>query len=233
MRIVIVEDEIILRDLLRLLLENAGFRVDCASNAKEAHALLYEPDVDLVILDLGLPDEDGLVVARQIRARSDVPIVIFTSNEDNTVRLIGYELGIDDFIPKDTGSEELLVRIRNALRRGGRRPLPENGAASDATVTITGWKLDFLGHTAVNEDGREAVLTTMEFRVLAALAKAPNRILSRAQLLDAITAGGDPPSDRTVDAFVSRIRKKLGPEFPLATVKGLGYKLTMTRAAEA
>lgn len=211
-----------------MTLEQTGCRVECASTAREAYALLYDADIDLVILDLNLPDEDGLVIARQIRSRSDVPIVIFTSNEETEVRLIGYELGVDDFIQKDTVVEELMLRIRNVLRRGRGTSAGERSPAE--IVRVGDWTIDFLEQVARHREEGQAPLTATEFRILSTLARAPNRILSRGQLLDAISDGGDPPSDRMVDAFVSRIRKKLGPEFPLTTVKGLGYRLTVSKS---
>lgn len=223
--VVIVEDEQILQDFVRLALENAGYRVSCASTAREAHGLLSSIKADLVILDLALPDEDGLVVARQIRSRSDMPIVIFTANEDNAVRMAGYEIGVDDFIRKDTNVEEFMFRVRNVLRRGAANTIGGETSAATQSVQIKRWRINLDAHTVTEEDGSPINLTTMEFRVLAAFVRAPNRILSRAQVLDAITDTSDPPSDRTVDAFISRIRRKLGSDFPLTTVKSLGYRL--------
>ena len=223
--VVIVEDEQILQDFVRLALENAGYRVSCATTAREAHGLLSTIKADLVILDLALPDEDGLVVARQIRSRSDMPIVIFTANEDSAVRLAGYEIGVDDFILKDTNVDEFMLRIRNVLRRGTMNSSSASSNGVTQSVQIKRWLIQLDAHTVTEQNGSRINLTAMEFRVLAALVRAPNRILSRAQLLDAITDAADPPSDRTIDAFISRIRRKLGSDFPLTTVKGLGYRL--------
>ena len=228
--ILIVEDELILQEFIRIYLEKEGFTASCAVSGAECLRLLEADRPELVLLDIKLPDEHGLVVARQIRERSDVPIIILTADKEDDTRRSAYEIGVDDFIDKDVIVNELMLRIRRLLRRtyGMNDPLAEAAAPKDQEMfRLNGWTVDMAAGTVTDSAGGIIDLTPMEFKVLANLIRARNRIVSRGQLLDSITQGNDPPSERTVDAFVSRIRRKLGDSCPIATVKGIGYRLTI------
>lgn len=229
--VVVVEDELILQEFISIHFEKMGFSVACATSAEQARALVRERTPDLILLDLGLPDEDGLVLARQLRTRSAVPIIVLTASDDAATRIACYEAGVDDYINKGVVAQELVLRVQNVLRRNGRKVEALNSESEDDQITVNGWIIDLAGNVVRTKSGEIIDLTAMEFRVLSSLARAKNRILSRAQLLDAISDGTDPPTERTVDAFVSRIRRKLGEKCPIVTVKGLGYRFDAGRAS--
>ncbi len=225
--LLIVEDDEMVQALLAAYLENAGFRVSLAASGKQMLALVDSDPVDMVLLDLGLPDEDGLVLARQVRARSAVPIVVLTARKDHKDRLTALEIGADDYLTKPFDPAELVLRVRNLLGRadgGG-----EAAALPRAEVfRFAGWTLDCGAHTLAGADGAKVPLTRAEFNLLAALVRAPNRVLSRAFLLDAVSRDADAPTDRLIDVLVSRVRKKIeaDPKRPrlIVTVVGSGYK---------
>jgi len=216
------------QSLLAAVLANEGFRVSLAATGKQMLACVDSEPVDLVLLDLGLPDEDGLVLARQLRARSSLPIVVLTARKDQQDRLTALEIGADDYLTKPFDPAELVLRLRNLLGRaegGGEvaRPRIE-------VFRFAGWTLDAGAHTLTAADGRTVPLTRAEFNLLAALARAPNRVLSRAFLLDAVSQDASAPTDRLIDVLVSRVRKKIeaDPKRPriITTVVGSGYKFS-------
>jgi DNA-binding response OmpR family regulator len=178
----------------------------------------------LLLLDLGLPDEDGLAVARQVRARSDIPIVVVTGRKDAETRLAALELGVDDYIIKPFEPRELMLRVRNVLQR-------INRSRQHSQIVFAGrWRIDAGARVLACERGENGPpLTRAEFDLLLALARAEGRVMTRAQLIDAVSHGDPPESDRAVDVLVSRIRKKieknpLCPETVL-TVAGYGYRI--------
>ncbi|MBT3556931.1 MAG: response regulator transcription factor [Rhodospirillales bacterium] len=230
-KILMVDDDVLLQSLVSLHLEGAGYLVAKAGSGKEMFDCLnQEKDIDLILLDLGLPDEDGIVLARKLRARSSQPIIILTAREEMDTRLAGLDVGADDYLTKSVSPDELLLRIRNVLRRttGTETTRTMMSGNADDAVRFDGWIVDMCGYAVTSPQGKIISMTPGEFRVLATLLKSRGRVLSRDQLLDAITGQEDDPSDRMIDAFISRIRKKIekNPRKPvyIHTVTGVGYK---------
>ncbi|MEQ8443391.1 MAG: response regulator transcription factor [Alphaproteobacteria bacterium] len=225
-RILIIEDVKIMQEFLRLQMEAGGHEVTAVGGAEDALNAINRSTFDLIMMDLGLPDEDGLVLVRRIRTLRDTPIVVLTAREEDDARLAAFEAGVDDYIDKQVNARELLARIGNVLNRGKGR----TGRADTSTLHRFGtWTLDLDAYSLVDETGRQLDLTPMELRVLGALAKANRRVLSRDQLLDSISDTDEPPTDRMIDAFVSRIRRKLGDASVIQTVRGVGYRLGYPR----
>ena len=214
-------------------MQNDGFKVSLAATGKEMLAYIDSEAIDLVLLDLGLPDEDGLVLARQVRARSSLPIIVVTARKEQKDRLAALEIGADDYFTKPFDPEELTLRVRNILGRAGDG---SNTNAEEALRERTkvfkflGWTLDAGGHSLTGPDGDKVTLTRAEFNLLTSLARAPNRVLSRDYLLDAVSQDADAPTDRLIDILISRVRKKIepNPKKPeiITTVVGCGYKFS-------
>lgn len=221
--ILLVEDDELTRNLLKAYLEKESFKVSSASDGQEMIALLDREFFDLVFLDLNLPDEDGLSLARRLRSNSGVPLIVLTSRHSQQDRIAALEIGADDYVTKPFDPLELVLRARNLLGRSGSPP----DAADTALRSFANWILDLDARILTNGSGNTVSLTRTEFNLLAAMVAAPRRVLSRAYLLDAIARGSDSPSDRTVDVTVSRLRRKIettpgSPEI-IVTVPGLGY----------
>lgn len=228
--LLIVEDDEMVQALLAAYLENEGFRVSLAATGKQMLACVDSEPIDMVLLDLGLPDEDGLVLARQVRARSALPIVVLTARKEQKDRLAALEIGADDYMTKPFDPAELVLRVRNLLGRTETGATAEPAKARIEVFRFAGWTLDVGAHTLADAGGAKVPLTRAEFNLLAALARAPNRVLSRAFLLDAVSQDADAPTDRLIDVLVSRVRKKIeaDPKKPriITTVVGSGYKFT-------
>ncbi len=227
LHLLVVEDDEMMQSLLCAYLEQEGYDITAVLTGKDMFAVLGKRSVDLILLDLTLPDEDGLTLARQIRARSSVPIIIMTARQGMEDRLAGLDIGADDFLTKPFDPREMVLRVRNVLNRTSERA--EEGAQ---VIGFDGWRLDLSSRTLRAPDDTDVKLTGGEFNLLAALVKTPNRVLSRDFLLDAITRNDEPPSDRMIDVYVSRLRKKIGgspgEENYIVTVPGHGYKFTGT-----
>ena len=214
-------------------MQNDGFKVSLAATGKEMLACIDSEAIDLVLLDLGLPDEDGLVLARQVRARSSLPIIVVTARKEQKDRLAALEIGADDYLTKPFDPEELTLRVRNILGRAGDG---SNTNAEEALRERTevfkflGWALDAGGRSLTGPDGDKVTLTRAEFNLLTSLARAPNRVLSRDYLLNAVSQDVDAPTDRLIDILISRVRKKIepNPKKPeiITTVVGCGYKFS-------
>lgn len=221
--VLLVEDDELTRNLLKAYLEKESFSVSSASDGQEMIALLDRDSFDLVFLDLNLPDEDGLSLARRLRSRSPVPLIVLTSRQSQEDRIAALEIGADDYVTKPFDPLELVLRARNLL---GRTATSSDTAAGEARL-FAGWALDLAARTLATETGKIVSLTRTEFNLLAAMVAAPRRVLSRGHLLDAIARGSESPSDRTVDVTVSRLRRKIetDPKSPeiIVTVPGLGY----------
>jgi DNA-binding response OmpR family regulator len=225
--LLVVEDELMVQGLLALHLKNEGYAVSVADSGNEMLAILEKEVIDLVLLDLNLPDEDGLVLARRLRARSAIPIIVLSARKSSDDRLSAFEIGVDDYLVKPYDPQELLLKIPNLLNRSKRG---SNFASSDdGVMRFGGWTLDIPGRSLTGPDGREMHLTPGEFNLLFALAQSPDRVLSRDQLLDATSKDGE-PTDRAIDIIVTRLRKKIekDPKKPrlIITITGFGYKLT-------
>src|SRR2546428_6421138 len=219
--VLVVDDEPKIVQLARDYLEHAGFRVASAHDGREALASFRTGAPDLIVLDLGLPLVDGLDVARTVRKTSNVPIVMLTGRGDEADRVSGLELGADDYVTKPFSPKELVARVRAVLRRA-------EMAATPADVIRAGEvTLDVL-RMAVKAAGRDVDLTPTEFQLLATLARAPGRVFTRAQLLDAVHGVAFESYERAIDAHVKNIRRKLehdasAPRY-LLTVYGVGYR---------
>lgn len=225
-RILIIEDVMIMQEFLRLQMEAGGHEVTAVGDAEQALAEIKNSTFDMILMDLGLPDEDGLVLIRRIRALRDTAIVVLTAREEDDARLAAFEAGVDDYIDKQVNARELLARIRNVLNRN-------KGRASQGEVSTLQrfgtWTLDLDAYTLQDESGQAVDLTPMELRILGALVRANRRVLNRDQLLDAVSDTAEPPTDRMIDAYISRIRRKMGDASVIQTIRGVGYRLGMSQ----
>ena len=215
MRVLIVEDERPIAEPLAEGLRREGFEVEWTATGAAALEAV-EPDV--VLLDLRLPDMDGLDVCRGIRARSDVPIIIVTACGEEPNRVVGLELGADDYVVKPFGLRELIARIRAVTRRG------RTAADEDGSVQVGELEVDSRGRR-VRLRGRELDLTAKEFDVLAMLARDPGAVVSRRSLLDEVWETSWYGSTRTIDVHVAALRRKLGDAGWIETVRGVGFRL--------
>jgi two-component system OmpR family response regulator len=226
--ILITEDDPFTRGLLVRCFENEGFLVEQATTGREMYEKLARRTPDLILLDKALPDEDGLVLLRQLRARSSVPVVMLSVHADDADRIAGLEMGADDYVSKFWKSEELVARVTSVIRRS-RADASTFVEAKGRFLTFAGFKLDTEGHSLQDAEGREIDLTTHELGLLSALVKAKGRTLSRDQILDALSRGPDDgPQDRVVDVLISRLRTKLGDRERkvIRTVRNAGYQIS-------
>ncbi|MBT6883927.1 MAG: response regulator transcription factor [Rhodospirillaceae bacterium] len=225
--LLIVEDDELVQSLMGAYLQRDGFTISLAATGKEMLAAIDTEHIDLVLLDLGLPDEDGLSLARQVRARSDLPIIVITARKVKSDRLAALEVGADDYLTKPFDPDELVLRVRNILGRAGTVEAP---SIRSEIYRFEGWSLDMDARAVIAPDGEHVAFTRAELNLLAALVKAPNRVLTRAHLLDAVSHDAASPTDRLIDVLVSRIRKKIEPEPKapqfITTVVGCGYKFS-------
>ena len=220
-RVLVVDDEDAVRELIELYMKKEGFEILHARDGKEALRLNGEHHPDLVILDLMLPGLDGWEVCRQIRSTSKVPIIMLTARAEEVDRIVGLELGADDYVVKPFSPRELVARAKAILRRG------TTAAEESEVLAFPELRIDRVQHR-VEVNGQEVHLTPTEFRLLWCLASRPARVFSRAELLDRIW-GYDSESDaRTVDVHIKRLRQKTkaaeSTSFAITTVWGLGYK---------
>lgn len=220
-QILVVEDERRIAQIVRDYLERAGYRVTIASSGPEALASARARLPDLIVLDLGLPQMDGLDVTRKLRKDSNVPIIMLTARVDESDKLIGLELGADDYVTKPFSPKELVARVRSVLRRAEAPPDP-NAVIRAGEVTLD--RLRRLGKV----DDRPLDLTPTEFELLATLAQQPGRVFTRSQLLDSIRGVQVESFDRAIDAHIKNLRRKLEPDPRnpkyVLTVHGIGYK---------
>jgi len=220
-RVLIVDDEPKIVALARDYLERAGFAVATAYDGKTALASARGDRPDLVVLDLGLPELDGLDVARTLRAESPVPLVMLTGRTEESDKLVGLETGADDYVTKPFSPKELVARVRAVLRRS-ERPVAASDIVSAGAVTLD------IPRMRVTVDERVIELTPTEFQLLATLARDPGRVFTRSQLLDAVHGIAFESYERAIDAHVKNIRRKLEPDpaHPryLLTVYGVGYR---------
>jgi DNA-binding response OmpR family regulator len=226
--ILVVDDEPKIVALARDYLEHAGFTVLTAVDGRSAVETIHRRHPDLVVLDLGLPQLDGLDVTREIRRTSSLPIVMLTARDDELDKLLGLELGADDYLTKPFSPRELVARVKAVLRR------TEQAGAPSEVLRSGGLTIDVPRHR-VEVDGRVVELTPTEFELLLALARQPGRILTRSQLLDAIHGIAYEAYERAIDSHVKNLRRKLEPEPStpryVLTVHGVGYRLADERDA--
>ena len=224
--ILLVDDEEAVQKLLTYPLERDGFRVVAARDGEEALVRFSERAFDLVVLDLMLPKLDGLEVCKRLRAGSSVPIIMLTARDDELDKVLGLELGADDYITKPFSIREFRSRVRALLRRAStpRSPGLENG---DELIEEGDVRID-VARRAVSVRGQEAQLTFVEFELLRVLAASPGRVFSRRQLLERLRGGADYREPRTIDVHVRHLREKIerDPRAPelILTVRGVGYR---------
>ena len=220
--ILVVDDEPKITRLVRDYLESAGFAVVTAADGREALMRARTEHPDLVILDLGLPQLDGLDVTRRLRREGELPIIMLTARDDETDKLVGLELGADDYVTKPFSPRELVARVRAVLRRRDPDRSDDLLRAGALTLDVPRMRLEV--------DGRPVELTATEFGLLAAMARQPGRVFTRSQLLDAIHGVAFDSYERAIDAHVKNIRRKVEPDPHdpryLLTVYGVGYRLT-------
>ncbi len=220
-RVLVVEDEVELVRVLRDYLEGAGFLVDSAGDGAAGLSMFRHRQPDVVLLDLNLPGMDGLDVAREIRRSSDVPILMLTARVEEADRLIGLELGADDYIPKPFSPREVVARVRAVLRRTRREPeAPQLIRSADIEIDVA--------RHVVTIGKRVIELTPTEFSLLLALAQQPGRVFTRMQLLEAVQGQAYEGYERTIDAHVKNLRSKIEPDPRdpryVETVYGVGYR---------
>lgn len=224
--ILVVDDHSEIRDLLKRFLEQHGMRVSCARDGKEMKRLLDEREFDLLVLDLMMPGEDGLTLCRELRVKSRLPIIMLTAMGEETDRIIGLEMGADDYLAKPFNPRELLARIKAVMRRTQAEipPVPE---ALTRDLRFDRWLLDINRRELVDEEGVGMSLSTAEFDLLKVFLERPQRVLSRDQLLDLARGREAVAFDRAIDTLVSRLRRKLerDPKNPelIKTIWGGGY----------
>jgi two-component system OmpR family response regulator len=223
MNILVVEDDPRISDVLEYALKADGYEVQTAQRGREAAEIARRSSPGLIVLDVGLPDIDGFEVCRMVRTFSDVPVIFLTSRTDEIDRVVGLEIGGDDYVVKPFSPRELLARIK-AIRRRNDRPEPTR--PKDRTenrlrygpITIDPEKF------RVECDGREIVLTAQEFRLVELLVKHPGRVFTREQVLNRAWGDGGLVADRTIDVHVKSLRRKFGKLEFIETVRGIGYR---------
>ncbi|CAJ1900540.1 TorCAD operon transcriptional regulatory protein TorR [Aeromonas dhakensis] len=225
--ILVVEDDVVTREKLTGYFEREGYRVSAVENGQEMRAVLAAQEVALVMLDINLPGEDGLLLTRELRARSTVGIILVTGRSDAVDRIVGLEMGADDYVTKPFELRELLVRVKNLLWRISLAAAqPSEPAVADDAVRFGPWRFD-IPRRQLSRDGVPVRLTKAEYEVLVAFIANAGRVLSRERILALTSHRGDGPSDRTIDVLIRRLRGKmeLDPRDPqlFVTVHGEGY----------
>jgi two-component system OmpR family response regulator len=226
--ILIVDDDAETRRLLQTYLEKQGYRVTTVEDGKALRKALDTARPDLIVLDLMLPGEDGLEICRDLRARSSLPVIMLTARGEETDRIVGLEMGADDYLAKPANPRELLARIKSVLRRA--RSLPENlEPEAVKTFRFAGWMLDVSTRNLTAPDGVVVPLSGTEFKLLRVFLSHPDRVLSRDQLIDFMISRDAGPFDRAIDVQVSRLRQRLREDARepqiIKTVRGEGYVL--------
>ena len=224
--ILIVDDHREIRELVSRALTKEGFRVSVAADGRAMRKVLADSRIDLILLDLMLPGEDGLSLCRALRAESHIPIIMLTAKGDEVDRVIGLEMGADDYLPKPFGSRELIARIRAVLRRSQDSGSPAGGR-QPKRYRFDRWQLDTGTRELLGDDGVIVPLSTAEYDLLIVFVERPQRVLSRDQLLDLARGRASSVLDRSIDTQVSRLRRKLeldpGDPKLIKTVWGGGY----------
>ena len=226
--ILLVEDDAEIARGTARFLSQSGYRVSDALDARAMDRVLKDAKIDLMVLDLMLPGEDGLSICRRLRTQHAMPIIMLTAMGEEMDRVIGLEIGADDYINKPFSTRELLARIRAVMRRGGEKA--PRAAGRGERLVFAGWTLSRMTRQLHNPDGVRVTLTGAEFDLLAALCERPRRVLTRDQLLDLTQGRAAGPFDRSIDTLVSRIRQKIeaDPKDPvfIQTVRLGGYMFT-------
>jgi two-component system, OmpR family, response regulator len=229
--ILIVDDHREIRDLVSRALTKEGFRVSAAADGRAMRKVLADSRIDLILLDLMLPGEDGLSLCRALRTESSIPIIMLTAKGDEVDRVIGLEMGADDYLPKPFGSRELIARIKAVLRRSQDKVAPSSTDRRPKHYHFDRWRLDTGARELLRNDGITVPLSTGEYDLLIVFVERPQRVLNRDQLLDLARGRSASSLDRSIDTQVSRLRKKLeldpGDPKIIKTVWGGGYMFTL------
>ncbi|WP_413207422.1 response regulator [Rhodospirillum sp. A1_3_36] len=225
-RIAIVDDDPVILGTLTDYFEHAGYRVESTGTAAGLRGMMFPEPPDLILLDIHLPDGDGLTLMREIASRHATPVILVTSMGEEADRVIGLELGADDYITKPFSPREVMARVHSVLRR-----TRSADVAPERTIkTFDGWRFDLDGHRLTSPDGEDLRLTHAEFDLLAALVQNAGRIMRRSALLDAMSGRELEPNERTIDVLVRRLRQKIEPDPAtpryIVTEYGLGYVFT-------
>jgi len=229
--ILIVDDDREIRDLLSRFLMKHGYRVSTAADGRDMRRIMADARIDLIVLDVMLPGETGLTLCGQVRASSKVPIIMLTAVAEETDRIIGLELGADDYLAKPFNPRELLARIRAVLRRAdAREPIAASDHEKNPLLSFAGWTLDLATRQLLNPTGEPVELSTGEYDLLVAFVERPQRVLSRDRLLDLAKGRAAVAFDRSIDVQVGRLRRKIevdasAPQL-ITTVRGGGYMFT-------
>ncbi|WP_319774033.1 response regulator transcription factor [Breoghania sp.] len=225
-RIAVIDDEPAVQDALKTYFETAGFQVVTAESGDAYRRLVDLEKIDLFLLDLKLPDCDGLTLMREIRSRTDAAVILVTARSDEIDRVVGLEMGADDYVTKPFSTRELLARVNSVLRRTRLEARVEKAGVR----RFAGWTLDLESHRLTSPSGVSNRLTHGEFDLLAALTRYPGKIMSRDELIASVTDREWNPNDRTIDVLISRLRRKIEPEPGkpqlIATEYGIGYVFT-------
>ncbi|MFO1424590.1 MAG: response regulator transcription factor [Candidatus Competibacteraceae bacterium] len=229
--ILVVDDDPRILRLVGHYLQREGYTVRLVATVREAREQLSVLSPGLILLDVGLPGEDGFVFAREIRSQSDIPIIMLTGRVQTVDKVVGLELGADDYITKPFEERELLARIRSLLRRYRGSPAVSLKTATGGGVArFAGWRLDLTQHELFSSTGETVYLTSHEFRLLETFVLHPGRVLSRDALMDRVAGRDWNPLDRSIDVLVAKLRKKIEPNPAQPTlikaVRGEGYKFT-------
>ena len=224
--VLVVDDDLDIRSLLRDYLEKNGYRVTAVGDGKAMWAAFDEARPDILVLDVMLPGTDGLTLCRNVRARSGIPIIMLTARGEETDRIVGLEMGADDYLAKPFSPRELLARIKSVLRRA--RTLPDNLQPETARrIGFAGWTLDIATRNLLSPAGVVVALSGTEFKLVRIFIALPNRVLNRDQLIDLMLSRDASPFDRSIDVQVSRLRHRLDEDAKepaiIKTVRGEGY----------
>ena len=226
--ILIVEDDLVASTTLAAYISKEGYRVSTAPDGQAMRDIFAKGDVDLILLDIKLPDEDGFSLLREIRRQSEVGVIMVTGKAEDIDRIVALELGADDYVVKPFNIRELFARTKNLLRRttSARQVLKD-----EPVKRFAGWSLNIPRRTLTSPNGEDVRLTRFEFELLATLSKNPGRVLSRDNLIDHVSGRDRASSDRTIDVLIGRLRRKLEliPSDPriIVTVQGVGYVLAV------
>lgn len=227
--ILVVDDDKGIRDVLGEFLAQQGYRVSLAKDGQEMKSLLDKEKIDLIILDIMMPGEDGLRLCRELRVSSCIPIIMLTAIGEEMDRILGLEMGADDYLSKPFNPRELLARIRGVLRRSSGKPEPEIETVGHKHYTFLGWRLDRGARKLYSPDNLEISLSSGEFTLLVVFLERPQMVLSRDYLLDLTKNRSAAAYDRSIDIQISRLRQKIEPDQKnptiLKTVRGGGYVL--------
>jgi DNA-binding response OmpR family regulator len=235
-RVLIVDDDPLIRELLQAYLSQEGYEVHCAATAELAETFLASQTVDLVMLDIRLPGKDGLTLTRELRVRSEVGIILITGRNDEIDRIVGLECGADDYVIKPLNPRELVSRAKNLIRRVRHAQTPQPVATLAKPVKqFADWALDTDRRRLIDQTGAETLLTHGEYQLLSVFLRNSGHTLSRDQLMDQIRNREWVPNDRSIDVLVGRLRRKLhdDPAEPqlIITIHGAGYLFTASVAA--